>query len=216
MNQKFWMQKWKRNEIAFHKNEAHPLLTRFFGSLALKPGSRVFIPLCGKTRDISWLLSQGLRVAGAELSKIAIEQLFAELQLSPTVTDFGSIQRHSAKDIDIYVGNFFDLPKDLLGRVDAVYDRAALVALPEQMRQRYAVHLTQITQAASQLVVSYDYDQSLAVGPPFCVSGAEIRNLYGGAYGLTHLARVDAPGGIRGLCPAAETVYLLNSKQGSL
>ena len=79
MDPSFWRQRWEKNEIAFHESKANPLLVKHFTELSLAKGSRVFVPLCGKTLDISWLLSNGYRVAGAELSQIAIEQLFMEL-----------------------------------------------------------------------------------------------------------------------------------------
>jgi hypothetical protein len=50
-----------------------PLLVPHFKALSLPEGGRVFLPLCGKTLDIHWLLTGGYRVSGAELRKIAIE-----------------------------------------------------------------------------------------------------------------------------------------------
>lgn len=79
MDAQFWHDRWANNEIGFHKSEANPLLVKYFTDLALAKGSRVFVPLCGKTLDIPWLLSNDYRVAGAELSPIAIEELFAQL-----------------------------------------------------------------------------------------------------------------------------------------
>src|SRR6185503_16992975 len=151
--------KWERNEIGFHNAEAHPLLVAHFGALSLPKGSRVFLPLCGKTRDIDWLLASGYRVAGAELSPIAVEQLFAELGTVPEVAEIGQLRRYSADGSDIFAGDIFALSRDVLGPVDAVYDRAALVALPKDMRGNYAAHLAEVTGRAPQLLISFDYDQ---------------------------------------------------------
>jgi thiopurine S-methyltransferase len=132
----FWHQKWEKNEIAFHESKPNPVLVTYFKELKLVEDSRVFLPLCGKTLDIAWLLSKGYRVAGAELSKLAIEHLFIGLGLEPKISKFGNVSRYSATNIDIFVGDIFDLSHEVLGRVDAIYDRAALIALPKERRNR--------------------------------------------------------------------------------
>ena len=214
MEESFWHQKWERNEIAFHQREANPLLVKYFGDLSLPQGSRVFVPLCGKTRDIHWLLSHGYRVAGAELSKLAVEQLFAELGVEPNITVIDSLIRFSANNVDIFVGDIFSLSRNLLGQIDAIYDRAALVAFPEPMRDLYAVHLVEITDHAPQLLVSYEYDQRLLSGPPFSVSAEEVVRRYQESYDLKLLAKVEVEGGLKGRCAATENVWLLK-KQGA-
>ena len=212
MEAEFWHRKWERNEIGFHNAEAHPLLVTHFGALALPKGSRVFLPLCGKTRDIHWLLANGYRVAGAELSRIAVEQLFAELGETPDVAETGEMRRYRAEGIDIFAGDIFALSRDMLGPVDAIYDRAALVALPEEVRGRYAAHLADITSQAPQLLISFDYDQSQLEGPPFSVPDEDIARLYRGVYDPAHLASADVQGGLKGKCPALETVWLLKPR----
>jgi len=212
MEASFWRQRWEKNEIAFHEGRPNPLLVRHVGALSLAKGSRVFLPLCGKTRDIAWLLANGHRVAGAELSRIAIEQLFAELGVQPSITAIGTVERYSARDIDIFVGDFFALSRQMLGAVDAVYDRAALVALPEDMRRRYASHLVEIAGSAPQLVICFTYDQRLVDGPPFSVDADEMRRHYAGTYALQALEQVDVPGGLKGKYPATETAWLLTGR----
>ena len=212
MEESFWHQKWERNEIAFHQRESNPLLVKYFGDLSLPQRSRVFVPLCGKTRDIHWLLSQGYQVAGAELSQLAVEQLFADLGVEPNITAVDSLSRYSANNIDIFVGDIFGLSGNLLGQIDAIYDRAALVAFPEPMRDRYAVHLVDITDHAPQLLISYEYDQRLLNGPPFSISDDEVIRRYQESYNLKLLAKVEVEGGLKGRCAATENVWLLNRK----
>lgn len=209
MEPDFWHRKWEANEIGFHQSDVNPLLASYFQALALEKGSRVFVPLCGKTLDIAWLLTQGYRVAGAELSRLAIEQLFEGLGVAPSVLELGGLTRFSAPDIDIFVGDIFDLSRQPLGPVDAVYDRAALVALPEPMRRRYTAHLMTITHKAPQLLICFEYDQSLMAGPPFSVSGEEVKRLYGEDYHITLMASEDVPGGLKGQCAATDNAWLL-------
>ena len=211
MDASFWLQKWKKNDIGFHKSEANPILVKYFKELSLVKGSRVFLPLCGKTLDIPWLLSNGYRIAGAELIEIAIEQLFIELGVEPKISGAGELKHYSAINIDIFVGDIFDVSSHMLGPVNAIYDRAALVALPEAMRNRYTAHLTEITVKAPQLLVSYEYDQNLMDGPPFSISNEEVNQHYGDNYNLTLLASTDVPGGLKGKCAAKENVWLLQN-----
>jgi thiopurine S-methyltransferase len=206
----FWQQRWEKNEIAFHKSEANPLLVKHFKALALAKGSRVFLPLCGKTLDIAWLLANGYRLAGAELSEIAIKELFMELGVEPKISETDNLYHYSAENIDIFVGDIFNLSDQMLGLVDAIYDRAALVALPAEMRDRYTAHLTKITDRAPQLLICYEYDQSLMEGPPFSVSNAEVEQHYKDRYDLTLLASTNISGGLKG-CAAKETVWLLQN-----
>ncbi|HEY0563189.1 MAG TPA: thiopurine S-methyltransferase [Methylophilus sp.] len=212
MQHDFWHQKWQANQIGFHLPEANPLLLKHLASLNLKQHARIFLPLCGKTLDIAWLLAQGYQVVGAELSEIAIQALFAQLQVTPHITQIGEIKHYSAPNIDVYVGDIFKLTPDMLGKVDAVYDRAALVALPEYMRARYAAHLITLTNAASQLLICFTYDQSLHAGPPFSINAEEVNLHYQTAYDLKLLASEAMPDGLKGLYPATEQVWWLKAK----
>jgi len=212
MEHDFWQRKWTENEIAFHEGKPNELLVRHFERLGLSENARVFLPLCGKTRDIHWLLSRNLRVVGAELSKIAVEQLFAELGVTPALSPVGALTRYDAHNITIFQGDIFEVTSDRLGTVDAVYDRAALVALPKPVRARYAAHLIQATKAAPQLLITYDYDQSVMDGPPFSVTNDEVNDLYSGSYNMSLLQSADVAGGLKGKCPATEHVWLLRHR----
>ncbi len=209
MDAAFWHQKWEANEIGFHEGEANRLLVKYFNALSLAEGRRVFVPLCGKTLDIAWLLSNGFRVAGAELVESAIEQLFSELGIEPEISEVGGVKRYSAKNIDIFVGDIFAVSSEILGSVDAIYDRAALVALPEEIRRRYTGHLMEISDRTPQLLLTFEYDQSVMDGPPFSISNEEVIQHYGDRYELTLMESIAIPGGLKGKCAATENVWLL-------
>jgi thiopurine S-methyltransferase len=209
MEASFWHQKWEKGDIGFHKSEANPLLIEHFEKLNLAKGSRVFLPLCGKTRDFAWLLACGYRVVGAELSDLAITELFNDLEVEPNISRVGELTLHCVKDIDIWVGDIFDLSAEVLGSVDAAYDRAALVAMPANMRHQYTSHLMKISNAAPQLLICYEYNQQLMDGPPFSVSEAEVKRHYAAAYQLQHVESKDVAGGFKGKVASIETVWLL-------
>lgn len=212
MEVNFWHERWKTNDIGFHQTEANALLVKYFKALSVTVNDRVFLPLCGKTLDIAWLLSEGYRVVGAELSQVAIDQLFVELGVDPEITEVGELKLYSAPNLNIFVGNIFSLTSYMLGAVDAIYDRAALVALPEDMRNQYTDHLIGMTNKAPQLLLSYEYDQSLMAGPPFSISIEEVNRHYGTKYNLELVESVDVPGGVKGKCAAVEHVWLLQNR----
>jgi thiopurine S-methyltransferase len=208
MQPEFWHHRWAINQINFHEPVANPLLVAHFAALDLPANARVFVPLCGKTLDIDWLLSRDYRVVGAELSAQAVTQLFERLGVEPTARGVGALECRSAAGLDVFVGDFFDLSADQLGPVDAVYDRAALIAMPAELRTRYARHVLAVSKAAPQLLVTMEYDQTLQNGPPFSVPAAQLPALYAGRQPQL-LASQDIPGGLKGRCPATEKVWRL-------
>ena len=208
MEADFWHKRWEAGQIGFHQGKPNAFLVDYVQTLGLPKGARIFLPLCGKTHDIAWLLAQGFHVIGSELSVIAIEQLFEELGLDSETTDLGPLKRLSADSIDIYVGDIFDLDQNSLGPVGATYDRAALVALPSEIRTKYVSHLTEITDTAPQLLITFQYDQSLMNGPPFSITGDEVHALYGETYTLERLAQDATEGGLKGH-PATEEIWHL-------
>lgn len=189
MDTEFWQQRWQNHQIGFHQARVNPYLIQYIKNFELPKHARIFVPLCGKTLDISWLLAQGYRVCAIELSSLAIEQLFSELDIPYQITVQDQLHYYQAEHLDVYVGNIFDLQQNQLDQVDAVYDRAALVALPLDMRKKYTQYLIQLTQAAPQLLISYDYPQQLYAGPPFAVSEHEILRHYQSSYEITLLQR---------------------------
>jgi len=209
MEASFWHNKWEINQIGFHQDETNPLLIKHLDQLGLKKGDRIFIPLCGKTVDIAWLLSEGYQVAGAELSELAIKQLFEALGVTPEISEAGSLIHYHAENIDIYVGDIFDLSAEQLGQVDAIFDRAALVALPPEMRKRYASHLVDITENASQLLICFEYDQSVMKGPPFSIVPVEVEAHYANNYTLRLLDTPNLEGGLKERVAAIEAIWLL-------
>jgi len=210
MEPEFWLDRWASNNImGFHLSEANPALVAHFDKLDLPQGARVFVPLCGKTLDMRWLRDQGCRVAGSELSEIAIDQFFEELGETPRVTDLGALKKYSTENIDIFVGDIFDLDAGVLGEIDATYDRAAIVALPPAMRVHYTAHLKEITDRAPQLVITFTYDETKMDGPPFSVSDAEVERHYKDAYDVTLVTRNEMPFPLRGIVQADQIVWVL-------
>lgn len=179
MHHDFWHQRWQTNQIGFHSLDINPYLQRFWPNLAIPSGRRVFVPLCGKSNDLLWLLAQGYHVVGVELSPMAVSAFFSENQLQPTVRQQGRFTISEVDNLQIWCGDFFALNSADLGCIDAVYDRAALVALPPDMRIDYVAHLASLLEPEqSILLVTFDYLQQEMAGPPFSVPEDEVDRLY--------------------------------------
>lgn len=209
MEQDFWRSKWRANELGWHRESPNPMLVAHVSALGLEPGARVLVPLCGKTLDIGWLIENGFRVVGVELVESAVVELFAGLGVEPRIDDVGPMRRFSAEGVDVFVGDLFDLDAAALGAVGGVWDRAALVAMPSDLRPAYAKQICALAGSAPQLLITFVYDEALMTGPPFSVLPGEVEALYGGACGITMLEDAEVEGGLKGFCPAREQVWLL-------
>ena len=218
MNPDFWLERWERGEIGWHRDEINRHLREFWPQLGVPTGTRVLVPLCGKTLDLVWLASRGYRVLGVELSRRAVDAFFADNGLHPTVTDSPGWRRYRVDEIEVWCGDFFDMTPELLDDIGAVYDRAALIALPPAQRARYADHLDAMLPAAvPRLLVTLEYDQGLRPGPPFSVLAQEVEALFGGRHRVSDLAWFDvlaeSPGFLqRGLTELVERVYRLDPR----
>lgn len=211
MEHHFWHTKWGKNEIGFHEPEGNAHLVKYAHVLLEHDSPRVFVPLCGKTKDIAWLLSKECDVVGAELSELAVQQLFEELGVVPTITKTRHHLRYEHANLVVFVGDIFNLQSDDIGLITGIYDRAALVALPEQMRNQYSTHLSNITHNAPMLIVSFEYNQSEMAGPPFSVSQQTVKSLYSKTYTVNVLEQSDMAGGLKGRIKADNLVFSLTT-----
>ena len=179
MDTTYWCERWTRSETGFHQNEINPHLQRFWPELDLAPGSRVFVPLCGKSRDMLWLREQGHEVIGVEISPLAAEAFFAENNMHASVTKQGAFSIYQTEGLRFYCGDFFQMTSEDMTGVSAIFDRASLIALPPSMRSAYAAHMqTILTSDAKALLVTFDYLQHEMQGPPFSVDEPEVRAFY--------------------------------------
>lgn len=180
MNPDFWRERWALGQTAFHEETPNVSLLEHLDVLGLGEGKQVFVPLCGKTTDLTVLAQTGAEVVGSELVEDAAAQFFSErgvpFERIPMRPD---LVRVGMPGLSILAGDFFTLSPSEVGHVDAVYDRAALVALPPDLRERYAQHLARLAPAATALVITFEHD--LPNGPPFSIDRAELIRCYGDA-----------------------------------
>ncbi|MFZ1744387.1 MAG: thiopurine S-methyltransferase [Nitrospirales bacterium] len=181
MEADFWLQRWGKREIGFHQVEINPYLEQYWPSLKLARESTVLVPLCGKSRDMRWLAQLGHHVVGVELCEAAVQEFFEESKVQPTVDQQGSFQRYSAENVELLVGDFFALAAEDVQEVAGVYDRAALVALPPEMRRDYVNVLAEIVPAKVQtLLITFEYRRGEREGPPFSIDRDAVKSLFDG------------------------------------
>ncbi|MGE8350372.1 MAG: thiopurine S-methyltransferase [Pseudomonas protegens] len=220
MHADFWHKRWERDQIGFHLAEVNPYLQQYWPGLGLPTDARVLVPLCGKSLDLIWLANQGFQVLGIELAEKAVEDFFREHNLEPQLSQQGGFKVYAHGPIQLWCGDFFALTVEDMAGCTALYDRAAMIALPPEMRQRYAAHLNALLPAGSKgLLITMDYDQSQLDGPPFAVLDDEVRQRLGSAWQLEVEVERDILGESwkflqNGVTRLVERVYRLEKQGG--
>jgi thiopurine S-methyltransferase len=187
-----WIQRWQDGKIGWHLAQVNSKLVEFITCLKLKQGDTVFVPLCGKSYDMVYLLEQGFKVVGVELSPLAIEQFFNENQLRYSLKKTRLFSIYQGDNITLYCGDYFALDKSALKSVSVVYDRAALIALAVDLRAKYAQHLyTIISRDCRVLLLTLNYPQSQISGPPFAVDKDEVVSLFSNGFECQQLQCFD-------------------------
>jgi thiopurine S-methyltransferase len=215
MEAEFWKQRWRDGQIGFHQERVTPLLEKHWDALELPKGSTVLVPMAGKSLDMEWLAARGHRVVGVELSDLAVRQFFAERTLQPNTREDRNGVHDSAPSITLICADAFALDDALLQTFDAVYDRAALIALPPTMRQRYATELyARLPSGCHGLLITLEYPQHEKAGPPFSVDEAHVHALFDRDWNIELLERRDIlaeqPGFVaEGVTALRTAVYVL-------
>ena len=211
MDANYWKLKWEENDIRFHQDQTNPLLEKYFQSVK---GQSVFVPLCGKSRDMDWLVEQGMTVVGVELSELAVRSFFAERESAFLEKEQHGFRVFESKNLVIWCGDIFALPAYAVSNCSLVYDRAALIALPQAMRERYAEKLGELfPRKLSMLLITLEYPQGEVKPPPFSVDAENVNALFGKFFRIDELVRLIVGEArnpkFNGISPLVEPVYLL-------
>ena len=214
----FWLDRWQQGQIGFHQEQTNAYLVQNWPKLGAKNGDKVLVPLCGKSKDMVWLNQQGITVLGVELSALAINAFLSENQLQAHQDTYGRFLRWRAPGYELLCGDFFDLTPADTHHHRFVYDRASLIALPPDMRPKYAKHLSELLVLGSKvLLVTMEYPQHEMEGPPFTVHEDEVRDLYSDVFTIEKVSQVDVLSAnprfiARGLSEMLETTYVMTRK----
>ncbi|GHC31627.1 thiopurine S-methyltransferase [Kushneria pakistanensis] len=190
-----WFDRWREGRIGFHSDSVQPMLARYWPLLGIASHARVLLPLCGKSGDIHWLAQRGHPVLGVELVEAAVQGWFEaqgearpQADPRPGFERFVSPAQTKRAEVTLDVGNFFHLEADQGEAIDAFYDRAALIALPETARQRYALRLAELCRPGVEgLLISVVRDERRDQGPPYVVTDEEIQRLFAPNFVLERL-----------------------------
>ena len=183
-----WISRWESNNIGWHTDKINSQLIEYLDELKLSSQEAIFVPLCGKSLDMNYLIQKNFKVIGVEMSELAIQQFFEENNLSYTISKEEEFELYEGDKIKIYCGDFFDLQSNHLNNVKAVYDRASLIALDDELRQKYVKHLNDIISLDVRiLLLTLNYPQHQRSGPPFAVSKSEVDKLFKGSFDFQEL-----------------------------
>lgn len=190
MQPDFWLNRWRTAQIGFHQAAVDRHLQAYWPRLMVAANSPVFVPLCGKSLDLMWLRTQGHAVIGVELSPVALESFLMEHGIPATRRVRSCFDVYEADGLTLYCGDYFNLTPALLGRVSAVYDRAALISWTPAARESYVKHLTSLTSPGTQmLLIAVEYPEEQMSGPPFPLTRDTIETLYADHYSIEELGR---------------------------
>ncbi len=188
----FWHERWHKQQIGFHQQDINPFLVKYWSTLALRGNEQVFVPLCGKTLDMCYLAEMDHDLLGCELSELAVRQFFEENRLAYQQKAFGELQAFSSEQMTLLQGDLFALQAQQLVSVGAFYDRAALIAWPEEMRLQYAAKLAALLPSGCcGLLITLEYPQDMLKGPPFSVTREWIREHMSQWFEVTLLEQAD-------------------------
>ncbi|MGA4440601.1 thiopurine S-methyltransferase [Psychrobacter pocilloporae] len=220
MTPEFWHKRWQEKRIGFNQSAVNPLLTEHIDHLDLAVGSRIFVPLCGKSIDMVWLAAQGYDVVGVELVETAVQEFFAEQNIQPIVSQHVEnpdikcyqgqlVDGDEQRTITLWAADIFALTSTDLGTIDAIYDKAALIALPADMRPDYSEQIRKVSDNAPQLLITLNYDQSKKDGPPFSINHEQVQQYYGSHYQICKLASEPSSIGSAPNLKVTEHIWLL-------
>lgn len=209
-----WLMRWQGGQIACHREYISPNLLSHFHCLHLRPSARVLVPLCGKSKDMQWLAKQVNSVIGVELSPLACRDFFAEMNITPRITQEKNFIRYKHDNIELLCGDFFKLRMADLPPINAIYDSRALIALPPAMRQAYVRHLLDCCGTSLKILLIGFNSTNQIKGPPFSVSNEEIKFLFGKDFKIqilkqAPLTEIPKHLSAKGFTEIISTVYII-------
>lgn len=188
MELSYWQARWHNDKTGWHMQQVYPHLKTYWQRLQLEEGDTVLVPLCGKSLDLKWLAEQKYNVIGIEVSEKAVHHFFQEHQMPFQKSYTASVTVYRSENLTIWAGNFFKLKPANFPEIDAIYDKAALIALPKKQRKQYAGRILAFCNPETQMLLNtFEYEQSEMNGPPFAVLRKELEQLYGHRFAINLL-----------------------------
>lgn len=159
-----WEEQYQKGETPWEKGAPSPGLVDFLA--AERVAGRVLAPGCGTGHDVRALAAQGAEVIGLDLAPSAV----AAANALPR----GGTERYVE-------GNLFELPPDLCGVFDWVWEHTCFCAINPADRPSYVEGVHTALKPGGHLLAIFYLDpgnKSPDEGPPFEVSLAELDRLF--------------------------------------
>ena len=204
----YWHNRWDKEQTGWHRAIYNDLLLKHWPSINAPSGGEVLVPLCGKSLDMLWLAEQGYNVVGLEMVEQAVQAFFEENKLETVSNEIGKHIKYSSPPFTIFQGDLFDLEAGVV-QADAWYDRAAMVALPNSLRENYVKQICQQTKSgASGLLITFAYPQEQMDGPPFALHDEDVLRFFADGFEVECLEKIDLEDEKdRGLSNVTSTVF---------
>lgn len=134
----------KKSEDPEYLKKVDPILMKHITELtAGRSNLRIFVPMCGKTRDMLWLAERGHAITGAEINARYIMAFFRDAALeyelrSEQIKPKRNVNVYAAKghDITLYQCDIFDYSVEVSGQFDAIWDQSAIPVINEMGSKR--------------------------------------------------------------------------------
>ena len=215
MQNSYWLNKWQACDIPFHEAHVNADLITYINTLNLNRGDNIFVPLCGKTKDMLWLAEKEFNIFGVELSPIACNDFFSELNIKPRITQLAKFTKYQHSNIELFCGNLFDLTNIDLPPIHAVYDCKALIALPPDSRKKYYDHIINCIGTKIKILLLTRETTCQVQPPPFPISEEEVNLLYGSCFDVQLLkcsSLTNIPERLlkKGYIEMTESVYVMS------
>lgn len=162
-----WNELYQRQETPWEKGMPTPVLDEIHTRHPEVFQGHTLVPGCGFGHDARRLAEHGcVPVLGADIAPLAIEGAQAN--------DPASLASYRLVDL-------FDLPSDLIGAFDLVWEHTCLCALDPEMRQRYVQAIRSVLKewgmVAGVFFINPEMDPG-ETGPPFGISVEELEELW--------------------------------------
>nr|XP_006818717.1 PREDICTED: thiopurine S-methyltransferase-like [Saccoglossus kowalevskii] len=202
-----WNERWEEGKTSFHLPHVHKLLAEHSKTLINgRKGIKILFPLCGKTMDMKWLADQGHTVIGVEISNIAIQQFFVENNIEYTINHVDGLVKgevyqqrltyNKGRSLYNVLNETVTIPTkhehfqnikfdqkriyDIIGQVDAIWDRAAFSAIMPSEREKYRdVIISTMNAYTRYCLIGVDFDPSVKPGPPYHAPEVAVEQTFG-------------------------------------
>ena len=180
-----WHDRWQHGKTAWDLDGPHPLTRGLLSEVSSMDASFFsgawMIPGCGRAHDVVELIRSGAsRVMACDLVPLAMEEARSRYGDLPNVF-------FDCRDVS-------EIPVSESGAYSGIFDRAMLCALNGRERDGYVAAVRQYLRQGG-VFVSIPFRQTSAPdsGPPFQISEAQLRTLFGAGWEILKLEGVISP-----------------------